>query len=128
MSGLGEKMAETRGIYVRTPMAWVDRTRLVSVLSFAQPQAQHVRARVLFIFAREAAGALSTRLSLRPSYFRGWLHNNSGAIHAAGSGTDVKHVIASGAKQSIFAAQRNDGLLRRFAPRNDGCLRGRSSG
>jgi hypothetical protein len=29
-------------------------------------------------------------------------------------------VIASEAKQSIFAAERKNGLLRRFAPRNDG--------
>jgi ketosteroid isomerase-like protein len=31
------------------------------------------------------------------------------------------HVIASAAKQSILRHMRNDGLLRRFAPRNDGC-------
>ena len=30
------------------------------------------------------------------------------------------HVIASEAKQSILATQRKNGLLRRFAPRNDG--------
>jgi hypothetical protein len=40
-------------------------------------------ARVLIYFAREAAGASGTRLSLRPLIFEGGPHNSSGAIRVA---------------------------------------------
>jgi hypothetical protein len=76
---------------------------------------------VLFYLAREAAGALGTRLSLRPLFSRGQgFCNASGAIRAAGSGTHVEQrhceERSDEAIHSSFA--RLDGLLR-FA-RNDG--------
>jgi hypothetical protein len=67
---------------------------------------------------RAAAGATGTRLSLRPLFWGGSNLHNSGAIRRGMADAHLA-VIASVAKQSILSS-RSHGLLRRFAPRNDG--------
>jgi hypothetical protein len=67
-------------------------------------------------------GALGTQHSLRPLIF--WangLCKTSGASRRGNAESYLKFdVIASEAKQSISPRKRKNGLLRRFAPRNDG--------
>jgi hypothetical protein len=69
-------------------------------------------------FARETAGAASTRRSLRPRS-GGRVFNGSGALRGEDADPYSCTVIASEAKQSM-ARRRKYGLLRRYAPRNDG--------
>ena len=86
-----------------------------------------------FLSAREAAGALDARHSLRPLIF--WANGScktSGASrrenaevylklerrHCEGRSDANRHCDRSEAIH--FAAQRKNGLLRRFTPRNDG--------
>jgi len=71
--------------------------------------------------AREARGCNGTRHSLRPLDFREWRKRcTTRANHAAGTRRRALHVIASAAKQSRPHPRMQYGLLRRFAPRNDG--------
>jgi hypothetical protein len=79
-------------------------------------------ARVFVFIPHEAAGASSARHSLRPLNFRadGFCKNSDASRREnARSCLQTGAVIASEAKQSISPRGRN-GLLRRFAPRNDG--------
>src|SRR5262245_28936997 len=76
--------------------------------------------------AHGAAGAVGARLSLRPLIGEGATNaHTSGEIAPRDRNLVSFHVIASEAKQSSFAAAMEAGLLRRFAPRNDGagCLK-----
>jgi len=68
-------------------------------------------------FARGAAGAAGTRLSLRPLISGGWFSHNSG-VSCRGKVDVCFTVIASEAKQSMWQQGSKSGLLR-FA-RNDG--------
>jgi hypothetical protein len=63
-------------------------------------------------------------VALRPLILGGWFSHNSG-VSRRGNAEVYLHVIASEAKQSILAFMLLHGLLRRFAPRNDGigCLK-----
>src|SRR5258708_7868801 len=86
---------------------------------------------VCLFFTHETAGALSARHSLRPLLGERFMHNSGASRrevadaylklerrHCEEQSDANRHCERSEAIH--FAAQRKNGLLRRFAPRNDG--------
>src|SRR3981081_1475077 len=70
--------------------------------------------------AHETAGAARTRLSLGPLCLKGERSPQAPDASRRGNAKACLDVIASEAKQSISLSEDRIGLLRRFAPRNDG--------